>query len=81
MADAAFGVEAAARQFGLDFIRLLTEDHVFVCRKSVLDGAPMQRLLAIIRSAEFRDAIDALPGYAASDSGTVSSVKAFFDRA
>src|SRR6202035_3497342 len=26
MADASFGVEAAARQFGLDFIRLLTED-------------------------------------------------------
>ena len=27
MADATFGVEAAARQFGLDFIRVLTEDY------------------------------------------------------
>ena len=33
MADASFGVEAAARQFGLDFIRLLTEDYFFVCRR------------------------------------------------
>ena len=35
MADASFGVEAAARQFGLDFIRLLTEDYFFVCRRGV----------------------------------------------
>ncbi len=30
MADAAFGVEAAARQFDLDFVRLVTEDY-FSC--------------------------------------------------
>ena len=35
MADASFGVEAAARQFGLDFIRLLTEDYFFVCRRGI----------------------------------------------
>src|ERR1700694_5966290 len=33
MADLSFGVEAAARQFDLDFVRLLTEDYVFVCRR------------------------------------------------
>src|SRR6266404_1619257 len=37
MADASFGVEAAARQFGLDFVRLLTEDYFFVCRRAFLD--------------------------------------------
>ncbi|MEW6644107.1 MAG: substrate-binding domain-containing protein [Pseudomonadota bacterium] len=80
MADAAFGVEAAARQFGLDFIRLVTEDYVFVCRRSFLDQAAMQRVLDIMRSDEFRTAIDSLPGYAADGSGEVSSVKSFFDR-
>ncbi|HEY6452342.1 MAG TPA: substrate-binding domain-containing protein, partial [Steroidobacteraceae bacterium] len=33
MADVSFGVEAAARQFDLDFVRLVTEDYFFVCRK------------------------------------------------
>ena len=37
MADVAFGVEAAARQFGLDFVRLLTEDYYFVCRETLLE--------------------------------------------
>jgi len=36
MADVSFGVEAAARQFGLDFIRLLTEDYFFVCKRARL---------------------------------------------
>ena len=36
MADVSFGVEAAARQFGLDFIRLLTEDYFFVCKRAFL---------------------------------------------
>ena len=47
MADVAFGVEAAARQFHLDFIRLLTEDYVFVCIKPMLETAPVKRVLAV----------------------------------
>jgi molybdate-binding protein len=46
MADVSFGVEAAARQFDLDFIRLLTEDYVFVCLRQMLETAPMKRVLA-----------------------------------
>lgn len=37
MADVAFGVEAAVRQFDLDFVRLLTEDYFFVCRRETLE--------------------------------------------
>ncbi len=80
MADASFGVEAAARHFGLDFVKLLTEDYVFVCKRAFLENEPMQRILDIIRSPEFREAIGTLPGYTPSDTGTVSTVKAFFDR-
>jgi molybdate-binding protein len=36
MADACFGVEAAARQFDLDFVRLVTEDYFFICHKRTL---------------------------------------------
>jgi len=79
MADASFGVEAAARHFGLDFIRLLTEDYFFVCKRAFLDTAPMQRILEIIRSADFRAAVATLPGYVPSDTGSVTGVKAFLE--
>jgi molybdate-binding protein len=78
MADAAFGVEAAARQFDLDFIRLLTEDYVFVCVKPMLETAPVKRVLAVMRSAEFQTAVAALPGYAVKDAGVVKSVREVF---
>jgi molybdate transport repressor ModE-like protein len=80
MADASFGVEAAARQFGLDFIRLLTEDYFFVCKRSFLETEPMQRVLDIMKSAAFHEAIGTLPGYVASETGKVSGVKDFLER-
>jgi molybdate transport repressor ModE-like protein len=78
MADVSFGVEAAARQFDLDFIRLLTEDYVFVCQRRMLDTAPMKQVLAVMRGEEFRAAVSELPGYAAKDSGLVKPVRDVF---
>src|ERR1700692_1871356 len=80
MADASFGVEAAARQFGLDFIRVLTEDYFFVCKRAFLETEPMQRVLDIMKGQEFKEAIAALPGYVAANTGAVSSVKEFLER-
>ncbi|HEY3784131.1 MAG TPA: substrate-binding domain-containing protein [Steroidobacteraceae bacterium] len=74
MADVSFGVEAAARQFDLDFVRLVTEDYFFVCRKSILELAPVKRLLAILQGEEFNAAIEALPGYTAKDPGLIKTV-------
>src|ERR1700761_6468040 len=79
MADASFGVEAAARQFGLDFIRLLTEDYFFVCRRGFLETEPMQRLLEVMKGKQFQQAVAALPGYRTANTGSVSSVKEFLD--
>jgi len=75
MADASFGVEAAARQFDLDFIRLATEDYFFVCRKEFLNLEPMKRVLAIVQGEEFGTAISLLPGYRCRDAGMVKTVK------
>lgn len=80
MADVAFGVEAAARQFGLDFVRLLTEDYFFVCRQAFLETEPMQRVLDIMKGREFHTAVATLPGYKATGTGTVHTVKEFLDR-
>src|SRR6201999_3421097 len=60
MADASFGVEATARQFGLDFIRMLTEDYFFVCKRAFLETEPMQRVLDIMKGREFQQAVAAL---------------------
>ncbi|CAM5330184.1 Putative molybdopterin biosynthesis protein MoeA/LysR substrate binding-domain-containing protein OS=Afipia felis OX=1035 GN=NCTC12722_01118 PE=4 SV=1 [Afipia felis] len=78
MADATFGVEAAARQFGLDFIPLLTEDYFFVCHRVFLETQPMQHLIELMKGEEFRDAVSQLPGYSPSHPGTISTVKDFF---
>ena len=78
MADVAFGVEAAARQFDLGFVRLVTEDYLFVCLKSALELPSMQRVLSIMQSPAFHSAISALPGYAIRNAGTVRSVREVF---
>src|SRR5215470_319865 len=80
MADVTFGVEAAARQFGLDFVRLLTEDYFFVCRLAFLETEPMQRVLDIMEGSEFHQGIAALPGYAANNTGSVHTVREFLER-
>lgn len=75
MADASFGVEAAARQFDLDFVRLVTEDYFFVCHKHVLDNEGVKRVLAILRGEEFQAAIAQLPGYTAKDTGVIKGIR------
>jgi len=78
MADVSFGVEAAARQFDLDFVQLVTEDYFFICRKQLLELEPMKRVLAVIRSNEFRDAISELPGYRCKDAGAIKTIREAF---
>jgi molybdate transport repressor ModE-like protein len=80
MADVSFGVEAAARQFDLDFIRILTEDYFFVCRQAFLETEPMRRVLDIMKGSEFHKAIATLPGYEATNTGSVHTVKEFLDQ-
>jgi molybdate transport repressor ModE-like protein len=78
MADVCFGVEAAARQFDLDFVRLLTEDYVFVCLRTTLETAPMKHLLSVMRGEAFQAAVSVLPGYAVRDAGMVKPIKDVF---
>jgi len=78
MADVTFGVEATARQFDLEFVRLVTEDYFFVCQKQLLELEAMKRVLSIMRSEEFQATISQLPGYKSSEAGSVKTVKEAF---
>lgn len=78
MADASFGVEAAARQFDLDFVPAVTEDYIFVCRRRSLENRPVQRVLGVMASPEFAEAIARLPGYFVRSPGTVRSIEEVF---
>ena len=75
MADATFGVEAAARLFDLDFVRLATEDYFLVCGKHMLENASVKRVLEILRGEEFHQAVALLPGYRAKNAGQIIGVR------
>ena len=82
MADAGFGVETAARRFGLDFVPVLKERYFFVIERERLQSPALAGAVAALRSAGFRQVVDALPGYDGSLTGTVLTLEeAFPDRA
>jgi putative molybdopterin biosynthesis protein len=74
-ADVGLGIESAARQQGLDFVPLLREDYHLVCLAQALDTPPLQALLGVLRTAQWQQALNALPGYRAHRSGEVLALK------
>ncbi|WP_439860595.1 substrate-binding domain-containing protein [Pseudomonas sp. MBLB4136] len=71
MADAGFGVEAAARQFGLTFIPMARENYCLLCREDSLGLPAMGALLKVLQNPQFQAQISQLPGYALSRPGEV----------
>jgi molybdate-binding protein len=68
-ADAGLGVRAAAAAFDLAFTPVTWEDFDVVLSADALDAA--EPLIAALRQAPVRSAVDALGGYDLSQSGTV----------
>ena len=75
MADAGFGIEAAARQHRLDFVPLANEHYFLAARQATLARPAARALLAVIKSPAFDKRIQALPGYAAPGIGEVIRVR------
>nr|WP_298249388.1 substrate-binding domain-containing protein [uncultured Halomonas sp.] len=75
MADVGFGVEAAARRFGLDFVPLVQEDYLLVCHHRSLKESRFERLFEVLGSEEFQLMVETLPGYAPSQCGRVMSLE------
>jgi len=81
MADVGFGLEAAARRFGLDFIALLRERYFFACEAAAVNKALLRNVVALLRGEELRAVIDALPGYDGQLTGTVIELEQAFGAA
>ena len=62
-ADAGLGIEAAAREKGLDFVPLVRERYHLVCLKSELASPPVVALLTALKSPGWQTALHTLPGY------------------
>lgn len=69
MADAGFGIKAAADQFKLRFIELAREHYLLLFRKDHLASETLAPLLKVIRSPSFIDRIHQVPGYAPDNPG------------
>src|SRR5882757_4176253 len=78
MADVGFGLEAAARRFGLDFIALLRERYFFACEAAAVNKPVLRSVVELLRGAELRAVIDALPGYDSQITGTVIELEQAF---
>ncbi len=74
-ADAAFGIEAAARAKGLDFIPLAEERYFLATLQEHLDEPLIVTLREVLASAAWQSTLRELPGYQPFHSGEVLSLK------
>ena len=68
-ATVGLGIHAAASAYGLDFVPLTQERYDLVFPEAVWSVPAAQALVAIARSARFREAVAALGGYDTSETG------------
>ena len=62
-ADCGLGIPAAAQALDLDFVPLFHERYDLVIPAEFARGDLLAPLFDVIHSAEFRNAVSALPGY------------------
>ncbi|MCP5152790.1 MAG: helix-turn-helix transcriptional regulator [Ectothiorhodospiraceae bacterium] len=70
-ADAGLAVESVARQHRLDFVPLFRERYDLLAWRREYFEPPLQKLLAITRTARFRERAESFGGYDVSGLGTV----------
>ncbi len=74
MADVGFGIEAAARQAGLDFVPLANERYYLAARARTLAAARTLDVLEAMQGPGFLKRLATLPGYDATGIGGAVSV-------
>jgi molybdate transport repressor ModE-like protein len=69
MADAGYGIRAAAAHYGLDFIPLLTERYYLACRSDSTNEPLLARFIELLGAAQLREILSALSGYGTAITG------------
>ena len=70
-ADAGLAVRSAANALGLPFVPVGVEEYDLVIPRRFYEAAPMQALLDVIRSADFKQEVTALGGYGTEKTGQI----------
>src|SRR5262245_11920556 len=78
LADAGFGIKAAAHQFGLHFIPIINERYFLTCHQDTLARPEIGSLLELLRSDDFKALVARHPGYDAAHSGDVAAAGEIF---
>jgi molybdate transport repressor ModE-like protein len=78
MADAGFGVHAAAQHFNVDFVPLAWERYFLLCARRSLTYPAVQELLRLLRGPQFSELTANLPGYRAQSSGELMELGEVF---
>jgi putative molybdopterin biosynthesis protein len=69
LADAGLAVRAAAQALGLDFIPVASEQYDLLFSRSFFESDRGERVMLVLQSRAFKDAVTALGGYDSSSSG------------
>ncbi len=77
VADAGFGIEAAARKFGLQFIPIVSETYVFAIDSSIQETL-VDEFIRTVRSRKIKSLVNALPGYDVRDAGRKMDIEDLF---
>ncbi|HTP62102.1 MAG TPA: substrate-binding domain-containing protein [Burkholderiales bacterium] len=73
--DAGFGIKAAAAQYELDYLPLLTERYYLACRADAMARPEIAQFVQVLRSEEFKGILSELPGYGNAITGEVFDVE------
>jgi len=80
MADAAFGIEAAARTHGLGFVRLVTEHYYVACRRNSSARIAVDTMIGAAQSSSFARTVARIGGYDTKSAGRPLQMSAVFGR-
>ncbi|MDO6441898.1 MULTISPECIES: substrate-binding domain-containing protein [unclassified Marinobacter] len=81
MAEVGFGVQAAAEQFGLNFIEMAEEHYMLIYRQDRLPRAALEELKALMKTPALIDRINSVPGYDPDSPGEITTFDALPGRA
>ncbi len=73
LVDTGLGVKSAAKALGLDFVPIEREEYDLVFQKDFFKSATGQRLVEVIRSDSFKQAVEQLDGYETAKTGMVKN--------